>query len=318
MKEFDIIAIGELNADIILNDIDGMLVVGKEIFAGDMMVTLGSSTAIFAANAVALGMKVGIVGMIGKDILGDLVRKELKAKGVDVSMLIEHPSMPTGATIVMSYGEDRANVTYQGAMDAMTLDDIDPAIFKKAKHIHISSIFMQSGIKKDLKKIYEMARENGATTSLDTQWDPVEKWDFDYKELLPLISIFLPNETELRNLTATDNVEDAIKCIQPYINTCVIKQGSRGSLLLDKSGIENQVPAYLNKNVVDSIGAGDSFNSGFISRYINKSTLEACQDFGNLAGALNTTSAGGTLAFENKERLKMVAKDVFNKDISWL
>lgn len=299
MKEFDIIAIGELNADIILNDIDGMLVVGKEIFAGDMMVTLGSSTAIFAANAVALGMKVGIVGMIGKDILGDLVRKELKAKGVDVSMLIEHPSMPTGATIVMSYGEDRANVTYQGAMDAMTLDDIDPAIFKKAKHIHISSIFMQSGIKKDLKKIYEMARENGATTSLDTQWDPVEKWDFDYKELLPLISIFLPNETELRNLTATDNVEDAIKCIQPYINTCVIKQGSRGSLLLDKSGIENQVPAYLNKNVVDSIGAGDSFNSGFISRYINKSTLEACQDFGNLAGALNTTSAGGTLAFEN-------------------
>lgn len=318
MKEFDIIAIGELNADIILNRIDGMPVVGKEIFAKDMMVTLGSSTAIFAANAVALGMKVAIVGMIGKDVLGDLVRKELKAKGVDTSMLIEHPSMPTGATIVMSYGEDRANVTYQGTMDVMTLDDIDPAIFKKARHIHISSIFMQSGIKNDLKRIYELARENGATTSLDTQWDPIEKWEFDYKELLPLISVFLPNETELRYLTGTNDIEEAISCIQPYINTCVIKQGSRGSLLLDKNGTRKQHPPYLNNNVVDSIGAGDSFNSGFISRYINKEDLTNCQDFGNLTGALNTTSAGGTSAFENKERLKTIAKKVFNKEISWL
>lgn len=177
---------------------------------------------------------------------------------------------------------------------------------------------MQSGIKNDLKRIYELARENGATTSLDTQWDPIEKWEFDYKELLPLISVFLPNETELRYLTGTNDIEEAINCIQPYINTCVIKQGSRGSLLLDKNGTRKQHPPYLNNNVVDSIGAGDSFNSGFISRYINKEDLTNCQDFGNLTGALNTTSAGGTSAFENKERLKTIAKKVFNKEISWL
>ncbi|HCO68490.1 MAG TPA: carbohydrate kinase family protein [Dysgonomonas sp.] len=318
MKEFDIIAIGELNADIILNGIDGMPVIGKEIFAKDMLVTLGSSTAIFAANAAALGMKVAIVGMIGKDILGGLVRKELNAKGVDTSMLIEHPSIPTGATIVMSYDEDRANVTFQGTMDVMTLEDIDPGIFKRARHIHVSSIFMQSGIKKDLKRIYELARQNGATTSLDTQWDPVEKWDFDYKELLPLISVFLPNETELCCMTGSNGIQEAINRIRPYMNTCVIKQGSRGSLLIDKDGTINPLPAYINQNVTDSIGAGDSFNSGFIARYIKGAPLPDCQDFGNLAGALNTTSAGGTSAFNSREKLKSTAKKIFNKDISWL
>ena len=67
MKPYDILAIGELNVDLILNNIDGEPEVGKEKFAGDMILTLGSSTAIFAANAAALGAKVGFVGMIGQD-----------------------------------------------------------------------------------------------------------------------------------------------------------------------------------------------------------------------------------------------------------
>lgn len=318
MKEFDVIAIGELNADIILNKIDGMPVVGKEIFANEMTVTLGSSTAIFAANAAALGLKVAIVGMIGKDVFGDLVRKELKNKGVDVSMLIEHPTMHTGATIVMNYGEDRANVTYQGTMDVMSLEDIDSSIFQKTRHVHISSIFMQSGIMKDLKKIFQLARENGASTSLDTQWDPLERWDFDYKELLPLVSVFLPNETELKFLTKTTSLDEAINTIRPYINTCVIKQGAKGSTLVDKTNTTLKGLAYLNTNVIDAIGAGDSFNSGFIYRYVQSSELSECQDFGSLMGAVNTTSNGGTSAFSSKEKVIKIAKDVFNKDISWL
>ena len=85
MKPYDILAIGELNVDLILNNIDGEPEVGKEKFAGDMILTLGSSTAIFAANAAALGAKVGFVGMIGQDTLGNLIRESLEAKGVDTS-----------------------------------------------------------------------------------------------------------------------------------------------------------------------------------------------------------------------------------------
>lgn len=153
MKPYDILAIGELNVDLILNNIDGEPEVGKEKFAGDMILTLGSSTAIFAANAAALGAKVGFVGMIGQDTLGNLIRESLEAKGVDTSMLIETDEHSSGATIVLNYGEDRAMVTYQGAMAVMSFADIDKSVFEKCRHIHISSIFLQPALKADLEKM---------------------------------------------------------------------------------------------------------------------------------------------------------------------
>ena len=151
MKPYDILAIGELNVDLILNNIDGEPEVGKEKFAGDMILTLGSSTAIFAANAAALGAKVGFVGMIGQDTLGNLIRESLEAKGVDTSMLIETDELSSGATIVLNYGEDRAMVTYQGAMAVMSFADIDKSVFEKCRHIHISTTGVKSRFGKDTR-----------------------------------------------------------------------------------------------------------------------------------------------------------------------
>jgi len=115
MKPYDVIAIGELNVDLLLNRIDGFPEIGKEKFAGDMLLTLGSSTAIFAANSAALGVRTGFAGMIGRDTFGELVKRSLRDKGVDTRFVIESDACATGATIVMNYGEDRANLTYQGA-----------------------------------------------------------------------------------------------------------------------------------------------------------------------------------------------------------
>lgn len=311
MKKYDIIALGELNVDLILNDIEGQPEIGKEKFAGQMTLTLGSSTAIFAANAAALGVKVAFAGMIGNDSFGDLVETSLQKKGVDTCYLIRQSQYATGATICMSYDEDRANLTYQGAMDHMSLADINPAIFEEGKHIHISSIFMQSGVKKDLIAILTKAKEAGVTTSLDTQWDPVEKWDLDYQQVLPLLTVFMPNETELKLLTASATLEEAVEKIRPYVNAAVIKCGSRGSLLMEKGKPDYMQAALLNEHVVDCIGAGDSFNSGFISQLVQGKSLRECQQYGNMTGAVNTTAAGGTTAFTSKEDVETVAKEKF-------
>ncbi|MBO4691026.1 MAG: carbohydrate kinase family protein [Paludibacteraceae bacterium] len=311
MKKFDIIALGELNVDLILNQIEGEPEIGKEKFAKQMTLTLGSSTAIFAANAAALGAKVAFCGMIGNDSFGDLVETSLKKKGVDTSYLIRQDKHATGATICMSYDEDRANLTYQGAMDFMSLDDINPEIFKETKHIHISSIYMQSGVKRDLMKILELCKENGVTTSLDTQWDPEEKWDLDYKTILPMLTVFMPNETELKFLTHSENLEEAIEKIRPYANAAVIKCGSKGSILMRKDQPARIQPALLNKHVVDCIGAGDSFNSGFITRLAAGDPLDVCQQYGNMTGAVNTTAAGGTTAFTNREDVEKIGRERF-------
>lgn len=308
---FDIIALGELNVDLILNQIDGFPEVGKEKFAHQMTLTLGSSTAIFAANAASLGVKVAFCGMIGNDSFGDLVEQSLRAKKVDTGYLIRTDKYATGATICMNYDEDRANLTYQGAMDAMGLSDINPDIFRNTKHIHISSVFMQSALKRDLMQILRLARENGVTTSLDTQWDPTEKWDLDYREVLPLISVFMPNEKELCALTRSKTVDEAVEKILPYINAAVIKQGSRGSLLLTKDGVRRQQTAMLNTRVVDAIGAGDSFNSGFIAQFVQGASLTDCQRYGNMTGAVNTTAAGGTAAFTSREEVERIAAERF-------
>ena len=315
MKRFDIAAIGELNVDIILNRIESEPEIGKEKFAKDMTVTLGSSTAIFAANAASLGSKVCFVGLVGRDSFGDLVKTSLEAKGVDTRYIKDGPT-PTGATICMNYGEDRANLTYQGSMDVMGWDDIDKDVFDNTRHIHLSSLFMQSALLRDIHKVLDAAAANGATVSLDTQWDPIETWKLDYRSVLPKITVFMPNEKELQALTHKDSLEGAIAEVLPYLgNAMVVKCGSKGSLLVLKDGNMKLLPAYLNSDVVDAIGAGDSFNSGFISAFVKGLPLEDCQETGNLTGAVNTTAAGGTGAFTSLEHVRQVCLGRFAQEI---
>ena len=316
MEKYDVIAIGELNVDLILNKVDGEPEIGKEKFAEDMIMTLGSSTAIFAANVSSLGSRTAFVGMIGKDSFGGLVKSSLNEKGVDTSLLIETDRSATGATIILNYNEDRAMVTYQGTMDLMSFEDIDKSIFETTKHIHISSIFLQSGIRRDLFDILSYARSKGVTTSLDAQWDPVEKWDFDYEKILPMVSVFLPNEKELQFLTGSSSLTEAIEKVLPYINICVVKCGNKGSLMLLADGSTHKLDAFLNKEVVDAIGAGDSFNAGFINQFVDGKSPKECQRFGNMTGAINTTAAGGTGAFSSKQNIVRIAKDIFNQDIT--
>lgn len=302
-KIIDVLAIGELNVDLILNNINGFPTMGKEILAGSMLLTLGSSTAIFAANLSRLGTKVGFLGKTGSDSFGELVSKSLKGKSVDTSFLITDSKLSTGATIAMNYGNDRATVTFPGAMDHLTIEDISDKTLSLSRHIHFSSFFFQPGIRNSLQELFERAKKLGLSTSLDIQWDPEEKWDFNYQKILPLVDIFLPNEAELLNITGTDKLADAISILAPFLNTLVVKRSISGSLMRLSDGEVSEIPAYLNHDVVDAVGAGDSFNAGFIHKYLLGESLVACQDFGNLTGAVSTTKAGGTDAFNDMEEV---------------
>jgi len=309
-KKFDVIVVGELNVDIILNKIESFPEIGKEKLAEEMTVTLGSSSAIFASNLSSLGAKVAFVGKIGDDNFGKLILDELSRKGVGVDLIIKDKKTSTGATIVLNYSEDRVMITYQGAMNNLTLNDIPPNILEEAKHLHFSSYYLQPGMKENIKELFQSAKTAGLTTSFDMQWDPQEKWEFNYKEVLPCVDVFLPNEQELLFLTKENSLADAVKKITLFANHLVVKMGSKGSLLVSK-GKEFFKESFLNTNVVDAIGAGDSFNAGFIFKYVNGENLTECQLFGNLMGAVNTTAAGGTAAFTNYKEILKIAEEKF-------
>ena len=309
-KQYDVIVIGELNVDLILNGLESFPEIGKEKLAGKMDLVLGSSSAIFASNLSSLGAKVGFIGKIGKDVFGKLVLESLNDKNVFTGFIEIDSKLKTGATIVLNFNENRAMVTHPGAMEHLNLSDIKTEHFRVAKHLHVSSVFLQPEIKKNITEIFRLAKQNGLTTSLDPQWDPEEKWNLDLESLLPYVDVFLPNEEEIKYLTGKQNIDDALESLKDFGKTIVVKLGNKGSVSYQENKI-TKIPAFLNEKVIDAIGAGDSFDAGFIYKFIQGEGIRNCQTFGNLMGAINTTAAGGTNAFKNYESVMKTAKEKF-------
>ena len=307
---YDVLVVGELNVDIILNQIEGFPEVGKEILAENMTVTLGSSSAIFASNLSTLGARVAFLGKIGQDNFASIVRNSLKERGVSTEFIVTSREYNTGATIVLNYALDRANITYPGAMEHLHESEVRNDILTEARHLHLSSVFLQPALKKDIVTLFQRAKEFGLTTSLDPQWDPKEAWDLNLKDLLPYVDVFLPNRKEFQFLTGTQSIEEAINQVKGFANVIVIKDGEHGAHLW-KNGRLTTANAFLNNSVADAIGAGDSFDAGFISKFIQNKPLEECLEFGNLTGAINTTHSGGTTAFSSMEKVKEIALNHF-------
>lgn len=307
---FDVLVVGELNVDIILDKIQGFPEVGKEIISKELNITLGSSSAIFASNLSSLDNKVAFIGKIGKDNFSDIIKKSLESKKVNTDFIISSEDYKTGLTIVLNYDMNRANVTFPGAMEHLLEKDVADNILGQAKHLHLSSIFLQTGLIKDVVKLFQRAKKLGLTTSMDPQWDPLEKWDLDLNELLPYVDVFLPNTEEFKFITKSSNIESGLEKIKSFANVVVVKDGENGAHLWDTKNLIKK-PAFLNENVADCIGAGDSFDAGFISEYLKGADLERCLEVGNIIGAINTTASGGTTAFENIKTIKEIAKNKF-------
>ena len=271
--EFDVLVVGEFNLDLILNQISNFPMVGKEVLANALTITLGSSSAIFASNLSTLGSSVTFTGKLGKDDFGDHIISSLQAKGVNTQNIVRTDVHSTGVTIVLNFKEDRANVTYPGAMHHLTLNDISETNLRHAKHLHVSSLFLQEGLRKDIVPLFRRAKELGLTTSIDPQWDPAEQWEIELENLLPLVDVFMPNASELMAITQTTNLDNALDTLKEFSSTSVVKNGSSGAYLWDGKALHHQ-PAFLNIDVVDSIGAGDHFRCRIHTRLSSEKTFK--------------------------------------------
>lgn len=310
-KAFDVLVVGELNIDLILDDLHGLPVMGKEVFAGKMAYTLGSSSAIFAANLSAMGVKVAFAGKTGLDDFGHKICRDLAAKKVNTEFIQKLPHMSTGITVAISKDEDRAMMTYPGAMAFLNGADITDAMLSRASHLHVSSIFLQTALKPDIADLFSRARSLGLTTSLDPQWDPSERWEIDAKALLPSVNLFLPNMSELLAMTGETSKEAALEQLKDYLQIMVVKDGKNGAYGWFNHKWTHQ-PAFLNQKVVDAIGAGDSFNAGFIAEFLKNRPLHKCLKKGALMGAISTTASGGTKAFEGFGAHQTIHPEKFN------
>lgn len=309
----DILTMGELNVDLILSQLQSFPKLGTEVLADRMVLALGSSSAIFASNSAALGASVSFLGKVGTDYFGKFIIEALKANNVKTAPIIRSADYQTGATIAFSFAEDRAMVTHPGAMNYLGGESLTSVLLGAHRHLHVSSVFLQPLVKRDIVDIFRRAKAAGLSTSLDLQWDPYEKWDLDFPELLKHVDIFLPNESELKGISGGLPLEAAIDRFAPQVKYLVVKLGTEGSIAV-ANGRRVVAPPYLNRETVDAIGAGDSFDAGFVTKFLTGAGLESCLRYGNLMGAINTTAAGGTAAFSSRERLRETAMNKFGVD----
>jgi sugar/nucleoside kinase (ribokinase family) len=310
-KLYDVLVAGELNVDVIFNHINKFPEAGKEVLADEMTITLGSSSAIFASNLSVLGTRVTFAGTLAKDHFGDHIMNSLQAKGVHTNHILYTQQISTGATVVLNFPGERAIVTYPGAMSLLSIHDLPDNLLQQARHLHVSSIFLSTGLKDDVQQLFKKAKALGLTTSLDPQWDPHERWDIDFKSLLSYVDIFMPNENELKALTGTSDIHEGVKNLRCHDHIFIVKCGKDGAYLWKGDEFIHQ-PAFFNDQVIDSVGAGDSFAAGFIHFFLEKKSLKHCLEFAALTGAINTTRTGGTTAFENLDVVKSIAQSSFN------
>ncbi|SMD32835.1 Sugar or nucleoside kinase, ribokinase family [Reichenbachiella faecimaris] len=315
MKKSKVLVVGELNVDLIYDNIEGLPIIGKEKLAKNFTFTLGSSSAIFASNLSTLGTQVSFLGKVGNDEFARTVRKSLSEKGVITDYIITSDKYNTGSTMVLNYNMDRAMITYPGAMEHLLAEEITENILVKFDHLHLSSIFLQKALKPDVVALFEKAKNLGLSTSLDPQWDPAEKWNLNLQELLPFVDIFLPNAKEFLFLTKSETIAEGLRKLEGKHKSIVIKDGDNGAHLWDGIKLISK-PAFLNTNVVDCIGAGDSFDAGFIDLYLKGSDLLTCLQRGNIIGAVNTSCSGGTGAFQSKQQVVKIAKENFSFELT--
>ena len=300
MPQFDITIAGELNLDLILYGLPDELPPERELLADRMMLTLGGSSAILAHNLAALGSRVGFQSRIGDDDLGSAALLPLQQIGVDVSRLRRVPGpIKTGLTVVLQRQAWRNMVTYSGTIAELTWDDLDFSYLGNSRHFHISSFYLQSALRPRIPELFRKMKESGLTTSLDTNDDPDDSWEGGLREALRYVDVFLPNEREAQKAAGVNDLEAAIRKLAEMVPLVVVKMGREGAIT--QQGKERFASPALKVEAIDPVGAGDSFDAGFLHKYVRGADLQACLRAGNLAGAFSTTRSGGTEAFRDSK-----------------
>ena len=296
-KPFDLAIAGELNLDLILYGLPLLMETERDLLGTNFVSTLGSSSAIVAHNAAALGLRVRFATVVGDDDFGRIAIDRLRQVGVETSDAVIDPSLTTGVTILLPHGDVRHSLSYLGSIATLTAEHLHFDSLTQARHFHISSLYLQTGLHRGIVDVLRYLKAAGLSISLDTNDDPANKWGPPLYEVLPFVDIFMPNESEICRMTGSVDLDVAIRAFEDKVPTIIVKRGKSGCRVKHRGQI-TEVPG-VTVNPIDTIGAGDSFDAGFLYAYLKGYEPMTAARAGNITGALSTLSNGGTEAFRD-------------------
>ena len=265
-----------------------------ERFVDSIDLVIGSSAAIFACGAARLGLRTAFVGVVGDDPMGRFMLDALRTRGVDVASCRVDHDVPTGASVILTSGSDRAILTAPGTMPLLRDEDVPEALVARARHVHVGSVFQLDALRPRLASRLAAAHRAGLTTSADCNWDPRDTWDGGVLEILGETDVFLPNAGEATRIAGTRDVEAAARTlVAAGPRVVAVKCGREGAIAVERDGTLTRLPS-LAVDAVDTTGAGDSFDAGFIAGFLAGLPVRDCLALGVAAGALSTLGIGGT------------------------
>jgi sugar/nucleoside kinase (ribokinase family) len=301
-RHIDLLVAGDINPDVLVMDPDPTPVFGQvERIVEAIRLTMGGSSSIMACGAARLGLSVAFCGVTGDDHAGRLSLAMLEERGVDTSPSIVDPAAPTAVTVVLSRGDDRAILTSLGTIDRLRATDVPAALVARARHLHVGSTALQPRLRPGLPDLFRHARASGTTTSFDANWDPHERWD-DLDGLLATADVCFPNLAEGQRWTGLSDPPAVLRAIVAHAQaagrsaearplTVALKLGPQGALAILGDEVVRAVPPRV--SVIDTTGAGDSFDAGFVTGMLHGWSLERTLAVAVACGSASTRSVGG-------------------------
>ena len=292
-KPYDVITFGDLCVDLIITGADVTPQFGQvEKLVENYTLEMGGSCSIFACQAARLGLRTAILGRVGPDSFGQLMLERMNAAGVDTRYVTVDPNLKTGLGIALCPPGDRAILTYMGTINVLQPGDVSDELLASARHLHHGSYYLHTGLRPGIPDIFHRAKALGLSISLDTNWDPEEKWDGVLDELLPLTDVFFPNDQEALHLSRRSGLDEAAQAfLDQGVRVVALKAGAKGARIFTPD-------VRLERAVVpvsggDSIGAGDSFDAGFLAGWLRGLPLERCLEIGMACGRAVASKIGG-------------------------
>ena len=305
-RRFDVTLAGDTDLDVLFYGLPEELPLERELLANGMAVRLGGSAAITAHNLAALGNRVGFVTADAGDDFGRLCHADLTRAGVDLSTCVPVTGMQTGVTVHLQHEQRRHMLTYAGATASLDFDNLDLKYLGDSRHFHMSSYYLQRALTPRIPELFSRLKDAGVTLSLDPNDDPDHTWGKGILEAVRQVDVLMPNEREACLMTGKVKIEDAIEMLREMVPVLVIKRGACGA---SAYGVSHCWHVAADKvRSVDAIGAGDSFNAGFLHAWLGGWPIEKALSFANLAAAWSTTQPGGTSAFRSEKDLRALSE----------
>jgi sugar/nucleoside kinase (ribokinase family) len=304
-----LIVIGDCNADLVLSGNVRPRFGQGENLVHNAELTIGGSAAITACAAVRLGLDCALVATVGNDALGRMQTEALDSAGVDVSSVAIDPEYPTGVTVVLAEPADRAILTSLGAIARLDASTVSAAMLANAAHVHVSAWFLLTDLRPELPGLLRAARAAGATVSLDTNFDPSGHWlDDDLRRALGEVDLLLPNLAEARALSGESDPLAAARVLARRVPAVAVKLGAEGAVVV--AGETTASAATPSVEVVDTTGAGDNFNAGFIAGRLEGRSLADSLRLALTCGTLSIAGMGGTGTQPDLARASAIASEI--------